>query len=345
MKSIFYLITFLLILPVMQSLASGAEYSKTIKKGWLKSGVSTLRISNRFGEVRLNDMGGDSVTIRVKITVDNGSESKARSLMDKIQINFDKTGGTVSAETSIGDDFKNNQSFSIDYLVNVPKDKDLEITNKYGNVVLADLEAKGAFDVAYGSLTGGKLKSPSGSPIRMEISYGKADIETANSMEVGIKYSKLIASEIGQLRLDSKYSTLNVHSINNCIIDSKYDSFNFDEVDRMRATSRYTNYKIGLLSGSFNLDTGYGSVRINRVESRFSEITITNSYGGINIGLNNLNYKLKADCNYCDVAYPEDRFRGNRARESHSITVDGNIGTGGGTVSITSRYGGIKLFD
>lgn len=344
-KTIIYLIMLLLIVPFTQVFASRGEYSKTVKKGWLKSGITALQVSNKFGEVRINNSGGDSITVRVKITVDNASESRAKSLLDKIKIEIEKTGGLISAQTIIEENFINNPSFSIDYLVNIPKDRDLDITNKYGNVVVADLEAKGRFDVSYGNFAAGQLKAPEGSPILLSVAYGKADFDKVNTAELTIRYSKLFASEIGKTNLETKYSTFNIGKIGSASIESKYDTYNIEEIGKMSAESRYSSYKIGLLTDFLSIETGYGSVRIEKVGPKFQEIDVTNSYGGINIGLGELNYKLKADCDYCDVAYPANRFKGNKSRESHKMSVDGNVGSGGGKVSITSRYGGVKLFD
>lgn len=343
MKSKFNLTIALLLFSTLLVNAASAEFSKQYRKGWPKSGVTGIQITNKFGEVKVNDIGGDSVTIKVLITIDNASESKARDLMSKIHINLQKNGNQVTGETEIEDNFKGNNSFSIDYLINVPKDRDLTINNKYGNVIINELDAKGSFDVAYGSMTAGKMKSPSGNPIRIVLGYGKATLETINDANIEIKYSKLYANEINQLVLDSKYSTLNIGKISTLALDSKYDGFNIDEVGYLKSTSKYTNYKIGLLTSSLDLDTGYGSVRIDKVGPRFDKIKITNSYGGISIGLNELSYKIQADCDYCDVNYPESRYKGNKIRENHSFSLDGSVGTGGGTVSITSRYGGIKL--
>ena len=103
------------------------------------------------------------------------------------------------------------------------------------------------------------------------------------------------------------------------------------------------NYKIGILTGSLDLDNGYGSVQISKVGSKFDRIYITNSYGGISLGMNELNFRIQADCDYCDVKYPIERFKGNKVKENHRFSLEGQIGNGGGTVSITSRYGGIKL--
>ena len=343
MKSKFNLTIILFLLSTMILSATGAELTKQVRKGWIKSGITALSVSNKFGEVKINDAGGDSVTVKVVITINDTSESRAKDLMNKIHIDIQKSGETVNAETSIEDDFKSKQSFSIDYLINIPKDRNLDISNKYGNVSVEGLEAKGNFDISYGSMNAGKMKAPSGNPIKISIKYGKADLETINDAEMEFSYSKLYADEIGHLLLDSKYSTVNLHKTSDLTLNSKYDGINVDEIGNLKAESKYTNYKVEVLTGSFDLNTGYGSVRISKVESKFDKITIVNSYGGINIGLDNLNYKLKADCDYCDVKYPEDRYKGNKIRENHRFSLNGNVGTGGGTVSITSRYGGVKL--
>ena len=343
MKSKFSLTFALLILSTMLVGAVGAEYTKNIRKAWAKNSVKALTVTNKFGEIKINDMGGDSVTIKVVITIDNSSQSKAKDMMDMIQIEFAKSGGMVSAETIIEDNFKSKQSFTIDYLINIPKDRDLNVTNRYGNVIVNDLEAKGTFNISYGNLTAGKLKAPSGDPVNIVVNYGKADIETINNATMEFKYSKLYAGEIDQLVLDMKYSSLNLHKIKNLTLDSKYDGINIDEIDNLKSVSKYTNYKIGYLSQSFDLDTGYGSVRIDKVDSKFKDIRIVNSYGGINIGLNDLSYQLKADCSYCDVNYPSNRYKGDRIRDNQRFSLDGNVGTGGGSVSINSRYGGVKL--
>jgi hypothetical protein len=343
MKSIFRQTIVLILFTATLANAAEAEFSKQYRKGWLKSGVTALQITNKFGEVKVNNMGGDSVTIKVLVTIDNASGSRAKELMDKIHISLQKTGSLVTAETEIEENFKGNNSFSIDYLVNVPKDRDLTISNKYGNVIVNELDAKGSFDVAYGSMTAGKMKAPAGNSIKMIISYGKANLETVNDANMEIKYSKLYADEINQVVLDSKYSEINLDKSSILTLDSKYDEINIDEIAKLKSISKYTNYKIGLLTGSLDLETGYGSVKINKVGAKFDKIQITNSYGGINIGLSGLSYKLKADCDYCDVNYPQARYKGNRIRENHSFSLDGNVGTGGGTVSISSRYGGIKL--
>jgi len=343
MKLKFRLLIALLLLSGIIVSAANVEMKKNISKGWLKSGVTAMQISNKFGEVKINDLGGDSVTIKVLITIDNKSAGKAKDLLEKVSINFNKSGGLVSAETEIEDNFNNNGSFSIDYLINIPKDRELIISNKYGNVIVNELDAKGFFEVNYGSMTAGKMKAPAGNPIKVIVNYGKADLDNINEANMEFKYSKLYANTINQLVLDTKYSTVTLQKSDKLTLDSKYDGITIEEIASFKSVSKYTNYKIGLLTGNFDLDTGYGSVRIGKVDAKFDNITITNSYGGLNIGLNELSYKLKADCEYCEINYPENRYKGNKIKDNHKFTLDGNVGAGGGKVNIVSRYGGVKL--
>jgi hypothetical protein len=346
MKSIVSLVFILLIATSSMVSAAKADFSKYINKAWPKSAVTALKVTNKFGDIKINDTGGDSVTIKVIITVENPSESNARDLISKISVDFDKSGGLVSAETIIADNFKSRQKFTINYQVNIPKNRDLDITNKYGSVVIQDLEAKGTFDISYGSLTAGNIKVPTGSPAVINVNYGGADIESVNEAAMVFKYSKLNGGDFGKLNLDSKYSPgVNLHKVNNLYLDSKYDNINIDEVGNLRSESKYTSYKIGLIHENFDLNTGYGSVRIDEVDPKFKTIKIENSYGGINIGMNNLSYEVNAECSYCDVNYPQDRFKGNKVRDNQKFSLNGHVGVGGGSITINSRYGGVKLND
>jgi len=54
MKSKFKLTIALLLLSTMLISAAGAEYNKNIRKAWPKSGVTALKVSNKFGEVKIN---------------------------------------------------------------------------------------------------------------------------------------------------------------------------------------------------------------------------------------------------------------------------------------------------
>ena len=326
--------------------AEADEYTKEEHSAYLKSKIQALDITNKFGTITINDFGGDSVVVDVKITVENANEQKAAYLLDQIEIDTRQLGSLLKIETKINDDFKTKQSFTIDYTINIPEDRDLTVANKYGNVAVSKLDANGSFELSYGNINTGSMKAPDGKNINLEMAYGKADIETVNRMIVEVKYSKLFIGEAESLNIESKYSGLNVEEVGNLSLESKYDGVDIKKIDKLNAESKYTNYSIEELNKSLVLDTEYGSVRIDHVSPDFESIDLTNSYGGIDIGLGNINYAIDASCDYCDIKYPADKFQGNREKHDHSLNLKGNVGPETNKkVIIKSRYGGVKLKD
>lgn len=337
------LIWFLALIPMS---VNAGNISKRIHKAYQKSTITALDISNKFGTVEISDSGGDSVSATVTITIENRNESRARQLLDMIQISITKNGGLLSAKTIIDDNFKANGNFNIDYKINVPKDRNLTVSNKFGDVAIQALDAPGTLNIGYGHLTAGMLNSP-GNGLILELSYGKADIQSVNKMTGDIKYSKMYIGQTGAMNLVTKYSTLNIDELKSLTLNSKYDGVKLGKIRSMNATSKYTNYTIDELSDALTIDTEYGSVRVGKVLPTFKKIEITSSYGGIDLGLEQLSYQLDAACDYCEVQYPTEQFRGNRLKDNAKLQVQGQMGNSGSTqkVFIRSRYGGIKLYN
>ena len=340
-------ITALLILVIALSAGKtvlAVEKTKEYHEKWPASGVENLDISNRFGEVKFTNEGGTEITIDVLVTVEASSESKANDLLDMIEVKFGKSGSTVKAETTIENNFKSQKKFSIDYVINVPSDKNLIVSNKYGNTIVNKLNANGDFKIQYGNLTANELMAPATGKMNILLAYGNANIETTGNATIDVQYSKMSLGTINDLQLNSKYSTVEFDKGRMIQIDSKYDKFNFGRVKSVTATTKYTNFKIEYLAANLKIETGYGGIKVTEIAPDFESISITNSYGQIALGLNNASYSVDAKCDYCGISYPQEKFKGNRMKENTSYEINGKVGTaGGGTVMIRSRYGEIKL--
>jgi len=346
MKLKFKIITvlFLAVFLAAGTSALAEEKTKEYNESWPARSVETLKIDNKFGEVKVTNQGGNNVTIDVVITVDAPNESRADELLSEINVVFSKSGSTVSAETRIDNSFKSRREFSIDYLVNIPTDKNLDISNKYGNTMVNVLNANGTFDIQYGNFTANELNSPANGTMDVSLAYGKADISLSNDLDVEVKYSTMNLGETDDLLLNSKYTVINLGKASTVETESKYDTFNFEEIGSFSGETKYTHIKIDELLQRLNIEAGYGGIRVNRVAKNFDSISITNSYGQISLGLGNASYSVDATCEYCGISYPEDDFTGNRMNENQTRTIKGKVGTGnGGTVVVESRYGQIKL--
>lgn len=348
MKLKFNFIALLLLLAILSlgKTVAAQEKTKEYHESWAANSVESLEVINKFGEVKVKNEGGSEITIDVIITVEAASEKRADELLSELNVTFRKSGNTLKAETTVGSDFKSQRRFSIDYEVNIPNTKNLNITNKYGNTFVNALHANGNFNIQYGNLTANELRAPANGDINISLAYGKSSIGLANDLVIGLKYSNMTLGEIKNLKLESKYSSLDIEECNTVRIMSKYDKFNFEKVNSITATTKYSHINIEELSTGLEIEAGYGGIRVDQIKPDFEFISITNSYGQISLGLKNANYSIDASCEYCGISYPEDIFKGDRMKERNTTKITGKIGEGnGGEVRIISRYGEIKLRD
>jgi hypothetical protein len=319
----------------------GEDFTRKFNKSWPAGEVETLEITNKYGQVKVEDTGGTQVTIDVVVTAE-GPESLAKEVLDDVTIHFDKTGRIASAVTELASNFKSRGNFSIDYTVNIPADRNLKINNKYGNVILNKLDGGGEFNVSYGNFTAGELNKPG---LILNVAYGKADVEKMQDATVSISYSKFFLGTGTALNLTTKYSTVNADKLTTLQLNSKYDGFNFGELTSFDGESKYSNYKIGQISKRLKLSTAYGAVKVDHIPAGFELLDITSGYAQVSLGIDeNASYEVNASCSYCEISYPKEKFKGNRIQENTHQSIDGKISSGmPGKVVVVSKYGNIRL--
>ena len=337
--------TFSILIFILMLLHQDLYAEKTIKrvyKSFPVNQVSRLELSNKYGNIQMDDNRKDSVVIDVEIWVE-GTGNRAQRLLDNINININTSGGTVSAATEFENSFNNiNQNFSIDYHVSVPADRDLNVEQKYGTVTMNNLTGKGNFDIKYGDLRAKNLLSPQ---LSMDIAYSKASVEATKDLNLTIRYSKLTLSKGENLKLDSKYSGLVIGDCSNITLDSRYDDFKCGSLKSINANSMYTGHKIERIATSLQLTNAYGDFSVRSIPAGFKTIQISNRYAGIKLGIEpGATYKLDGNVRYCELKHPVGRL--NRDKDGSNYEVHGVVGNGdnpSATVTVESSYGSVNL--
>lgn len=326
--------------------ATKQENTKIYSHSWTTTEIQTLNISNKFGEVRVENSNGNQITIDVKVTVD-GYGKRNEEILNGISVSFSKSGNNALAETKFTNNLniRGSGKMSIDYVVNIPQDKNLNITNKFGNVIIRTLTGKGNIKVDYGSLIAAKLIAPGSQNMLVDISYGSANIESITDGGISVAYSKLFIDNAETLRLDTKYSEVNANNADNIRFISKYDTYKIDKVNEVVGDGKYTNFSINKLSSVLKITSGYGSVDVKNVSSDFKEIVVDNKYASVSIGIEEgVSYNIVAECSYCNITYPKNQFKGNSITENNRQSLSGNIGSNPDrAVRVSSKYGNIKL--
>jgi hypothetical protein len=285
-----------------------------------------LVIDNRYGNVTVNTWAKSEIKVDVQIRVSSSSDGETQKILDNVTISDDKSGNSVSFKTNIGQ--TNNSWISwmtgghsgrkiqIDYIVYMPSKNELTIDNRYGAIVLPDLQGKVTINSAYGSFTAKSLTSESA----IRVKYGNADIESLGTSALDVSY--------GSLRLGS--------------------------VDKLEADVSYSGADIGKIktSGAINIRYG-GGLKIAALEKTAKNLAINASYTGVSVGLSgDENANFDVTVRYGDFNYnehnvtitgksPADGDKGVHFTKSYK----GYIGKGdsGKTIAINSSYANVKF--
>jgi hypothetical protein len=348
---------FLISLLVVSSILSAQEVTKEFHKEYTAGANTTLEISNRYGDVVIQNWDKDQVIIDVKVTVELPNKERAEKLLGYIDVQFSEGENLISAKTVIDDKFNftgwggESRKFSIDYNIKMPPGTALTLANKYGNTDIDELHGLVNLDIKYGNLTAGKLTRGNTKPLsKLHLAYGKGEIDEAGWLDLTVRYcGSMNITKSQALLLDSKYSKLYLGEISSIVGESKYDNIKIESINNLVLENGYTETNIAVLTKKLSYNGSYGSFSIDRIPAGFESVDIETRYMGVRLGIEeSANYKLDAKVSYGGLKYNEDNFKNqNRIVENNSHEVSGIFGkeeSPSARVNVIASYGSVKLY-
>jgi hypothetical protein len=254
------------------------EKTKTYSKSYSVDANDKLMINNTYGKVTVNTWGKNEVKVDVQMTAYANEEEDAQKLLDNITIQDSKENSVVSFKTSIastsfrnsntnviGTWFNSGKSYTrkmiINYTVYMPAKSQLDVTNKFGNVILPNLSGKVNIALTSGGLISQELNNPE---IRM--TYGDAKINTLNNGAINITYGNLNLGTANNIKARVVYGGMNVDKLkSNGDLAAVYgNGINITEVDKnckvLNVKAMYTKVNLGVKDDyDFDVTTTLGS--------------------------------------------------------------------------------------
>jgi hypothetical protein len=321
------------------------EFTRVIKKEFSVNPDAMLTVNNRFGKVACTNWDKNAVSFEVTITVFASDREDADRLFNRISVDFTDAPAAVSAITNIRDMKGPNGRFSIDYAVQMPVTINLDVTNKFGDIFINELQGKGKISLGYGSLEARKLGN---SDNLLDIKFGKARVNSIQGAVVSLKYSEMELDYAGSLRLDSKFSNLEAQKIIALNVLFEGGKLNMENSSAVDSRSKFSDLEIGRIEQTLNLDIQYGSCNVDEMPAGFTSVTIRNKYASVSVGLgDNAKYNLDASLKFCDLDFPEDRaklsFRSTTSTEKVYRGTVGGADAAAPRVNVHSEYGNVDL--
>jgi len=331
------------------------KYTKTVSKSFPSTPQTYLRLDNKFGTVSVTNWDKPEISIEVSIEVSTSSKQEAEKTLNGITIRLNQLQDTIIATTIFDEKSEkikgffnmgqNVKEFSVNYTVKLPKQTNIIVSQKFGDVNLEEITGYAAINVKYGNLRVGSLTRGNTQPLNsIELGYAEGNLGKIGWCAIGLKFSTLNITTAKAAVLVSKHSNIEVENASSLVIKGKYDNYEIGSIKNLVAEASYTEFKVQSLSGKLSIDGKFGGVEVNRVMNTFEEIQVDLEHAGIKLGITpEISYKLDATSKFGDINIPDDS-KLNKISKNTSNQVYGNVGSKPtGTIKIKTEFGNIDI--
>lgn len=353
-----YLLAILFIIPFL-SLSNNdlprGKYTKekTIKKEYNVNSDALLKISNSYGTLNITSWNQDRVTIEVHIKTTGDNEEKVQRKLDGITVDFEGNSSMVSATTIFNKDKNtwgwnwgnnNNVNMQVNYTVKIPIKNSVNLSNDYGSIILDRIDGHAKINCDYGRLEIGELHGRSN---QLSFDYtSKSTIGYINSGKINADYSGFTIERAGNLEIVADYTNATVQKMDNLSYVCDYGNLDLGEAKNVKGNGDYVNVNLGVIRGNVNIQSSYGSVKIEKMAAEAKNLEIKSNYTGIKIGYSpEYHFDFEIEAEYAGVSGKED-FEINISREKSNVKYyKGFHGSqnSGNIISLNSEYGGISF--
>ncbi len=233
----------------------------------------------------------------------------------------------------------------IDYTIYLPAKAEIDVTNKFGDVLIEDWSGKLKANVAHGDIwiTGDLAKAD------IEIGYGKLRTNSINYASIGLKNGELDMETSKNLRLNSDGSDINIDNVTSLEIYSNKDEIEIEALGTIYGNLKFTNLVLNRLDKDVDLTMKVTDFRISQILNVQADIAIAQESSEIVLDVNNFPLLFDAKLEQGLVRLPKSFInvdskmldKGKRIRKI-SATYGKNPQ---GKVSISGKKGVILLKD
>lgn len=313
------------------------EAKKVIEKTYNVEANPILEMEGKYSDFIISPWDQQQIEFKVNVVVKSDNEDKVKAKFNSIEINLDKLGNKVTAETVFGDyPYKSfNGSITIKYYVNVPQDVYMELQTKYGDITVATVNKRFEVDIKYGDLVADNLMDLS----LIDVKYGNININYVKKLELELDYGDAKINKCDYITGELKYSKMFITEMGEGRIENKYSSSRIEKVDRVYfANTAYSDLKVSNVTDKISADMRYSDLTAT-VTSDMPVIDIEGQYSDAVLYINgNASFNYDLSSSYADIS-----FRG--FFDTAKISGHGKYGEGEpGKLSVTTRYGDVKIY-
>ncbi|MGX1931288.1 hypothetical protein [Flagellimonas sp. 2504JD4-2] len=307
MKGIYYKSITIAIFSCFLAITVSAQSERS--KKWDKSydfpATGTVQIENKYGNVSINGWDRDELKISISMIVTHRKDENAKKLLDRIQPKVTQAGDFIRISSEIAEksssifaryfnkanpfDF-DKSNIQIDYDIYMPVNAELNITNKFGDVIIGAWKGDLDANVQHGDLW-----------INEEISTGKIDMRFGklNCGNIGYGNIKMSNGSIDiddaqKLKIISSGSEIRLDEVTKLELYSSKDEVYLENMGSLRGDFKFSNVDISSVDSELFLTLRIAEVDIHKILKQDADIDIVQESSEVNLNISGLSFDFRA---------------------------------------------------
>jgi hypothetical protein len=239
------------------------------------SEANVLNITNKHGNIIIDEASKDSIRISYDINVGSFVEDAATEVLEQISVNDYVSEKTLYLKTMFEDEFQSAYDFSINYHIFVPSGTKLIINNEFGNIHLSNPNSDITVDAGYGDLF---IKDSDDTPagkVELKLNFINGDIRNITNASVYLSNCKLNFHGSDLLKGDTRFCIIKTDSVKEVNTSSEIDRYEINYSDKVNLKGEKTIATVSGLgkNGHFEIKSGKLDVGLS---SSVSSLTVAN---------------------------------------------------------------------
>lgn len=321
------------------------EKRKEINKTYPVTASTEFQVDNSFGKVHINTWEQSKITVKVEIITRGRNEERAQKLLDKIRVDIAESSSQISFETILEAEAKskNEESFEINYTIHMPAQNRLEVSNKFGDIYIANRSGKTEVTSSYGNL---KMEDATGFLV-LDLSFGNGALGSLGDAVIDVSYGNLEMVSGKKIEMEQKFANIELQKVVNLELESKYGNVEIGQAGDLDIDAQFSGLSLEELTGSLYLEASYvtGFV-IDKVNPSFTGIEIYGKFSSYTLNLDKgLKADLEAAFSFSDLKSTDRVDLYYQEKDDNRSEYKGRIGGGDATkkILVKSSYGDLHI--
>jgi len=330
-------------LMICTSMLAQKTSSKTINKTYKLTNSGELYLENKYGNININGWDKEEIQITIDIEVTNKKSDDADEILDRIQPKFrttDNYANVISEITEKSTSFfakyfnKINpldiekSNISINYTINLPANADIEIINKFGDIILNNWTGKLQVAQKHGDI----WINESISNADIDLKYGKLKTKSIDYGRIDLKNGNIELDKAKYLSLKTSGTTIKINRIDKLDFTSNKDDAEFNYIGETKADLKFSSVLIREIDNDAFFNTKITDLEVSSINEPDSKIEINQVSSDITVNISNISFVFESYLEQGVLKLPKS-FK----------EIDTNIIDDGKKIrEITASYGNIK---